>query len=1476
MPRHREDAGAAAAAAPAKKSSVMFALTLACALIVPALPLTSPPRPGSKEGAARSSVIAPAGAALPRLHRGLNQPSKIYNDASSTSGVHRGGGAPQTALQMALGGNYLDDIDDQKDGDTTNFREGNDRWGIFGGRSDNNNSAARRGNNRDGGSARGGGAGTAIRPSTPNGSGPGNGYRPGGNGGMEPRGVPRVLSIRQPQDLLDFVIEDERLSVVKVYASWCKTCAVFDIRYRKLASQLGDTFEGDSKVSQGSVRFAEMKYDDPNNEEMCKLLNATKLPYILMYKGSQGKVADFQCGPAKFQMLVDAVEEFADPEGAAVPERRAGVPLGGEQEWRVVREQQQKRNAVMRNEQRAAQYGGGGSIVNYPSASDGDKLRSKEEEVSRLYSELSALRSDFDKRIVQLKEGHQREMDGLQDRIRSQTKEYEEQRRALTSQIESLSRELMARKNDDQSRRSGDDAEAQRLQMEMRQKEEEYQKNLTGLNLRITELEQDLFKKRNELQYSSSTNTNDQQRLSDHIAALEEEIAGLTARNAQLEKELVEEKRVVVASTEEASRVLKQLEKIKNSEDAERRQLTYRIAELEAEIADREKQLINSSGEVSRDIERDLQRLKREHQREKESMAAQIEELEEELGSWRASSSVDSEQSSRRQQRLREEGERLQSRIAELEDEVDERDRLLRTSNKAADILLDNMESQKREYEDELDRANSLVCELEEAISDRENEMEVLRERFDSLERMADELKQREEERDELAAVNGPTQQYQPADEGGQGGDSRWRMERQARMAAEEEVGKLMGLLKGREEEIARMQPQGGGFGGAPAQNQFSFGALFGGGPGGDSSDSSSSSWEALKDVLMPDEVSPTMQTRSGAGRVDNIRGDSGPSPMMPSSGAGRSDNIMDGAGSAFGNTPSPAAADPPAGLPTPAMAFERRLAENPIVPAGAFGGSKPTASFFSKTSSPGQAAMPSDMPEYYQNAMNNFNSRPLNRGSSEEAPATPPMSSFEQRPTAPSPRATANYGMTENIYAGAGSASDGSGSPYAGVGGASGGSASSSSYPSPSIAPREEPAAPLPTPAMAFEQRLAENPIVPAGAFGGSQPTSHFFSPKSAPAAGSGGASSQSFPPPEDDSQSKWQRLDDSEKKRVAADAYKAFEKSLKDGRQDNAQSQPNKGRDTGGRGSGLGGIANRSAASAPKTTKSGQSSQVEMERKKHQDMVRAAATSSAAGQQQPSKAQAKAKSAPPKTSSSPLRQQTQQPQQSARQIQNSAAQASAKRMSLAERAAKAEQERKEREKQVKAGARKAQDQRAAEAKRAGEAKLNEERQRAAEAKRAEEKLNEERQRAAEAKRVAAEAKRAEEAKRSEEIRRAQELARKADADLARAKELERKLSAAEGGKKSPEPGQGSLESKERIEAALLGAEEGSDSPPSPQNAKSDKGSGFAVSKVDVVMLKNPDDLDLPQLLEGSLKDLLSDDPYKRRRSSSSGDSNY
>lgn len=1191
----------------------------------------------------------------------------------------------------SLGNNYLDSIDnnngrgnngddnnddgydydgDDDDNSSSSFgfrnndgrlRGDNNRWGsLFGQPSSSAKSTTNRAGINGGGGM--GGMRTAIRPSPPNNSPGGmisnnninnnNASPPSNNYGIGRRmqkngevdGIPRIVSINRPQDLLDFVVQDERLSVgefaidspsnclhftsltlfilfllVKVYASWCKTCQVFDTRYRKLASQLGDTINSNTNdlTSTGSVRFAEMRFDDPNNEEMCRLLNATKLPYILMYRGSRGKVADFQCGPAKFQLLIDAVNEHVDDAVEVGAEggvgSNSGTNVGGEQEWRVVREQQQVRNQQLRRAQQAAQYGGSGSIANYPPSSstsstyssssnsnsnsfDGDMLKRKEDEVTRLYTELSNLRKGFDQSIVRLKEEHKQETTVLNERIRVLTKEYDDGRRALSAQIKDLSREMMDR---EKAIRSSENAINQGLRNEMKTKEEEYAATLSGLSSRISELERDLLQSNNELQYKSNADTNERQQLLNHIATLEQRIT-------DLEKELIEEKRIVVASTEEASRVLRQLEKIKNSEDRERNLLSARVEELEADIARREEQMMNYSangggGVVGNsavdNMQRQMDELRKARDEEIDLLRTRIADLEEELDWQSRTASMDenstSQQLQKQQQELLKESKQLTSRILELENEIDERDKLLRTSNKATDILLDNMEAQKRDYERELERTASLVNELEEAIVLREEEMRILQERYDALERMAEELQRREAQRD-MAAGSAFTNAVQ----------------------------------------IAEMRSK-------QQQQPFTFDALFGGSTGqkrnsgwkGSSDEDSIENYELLKDVLMPDDVSPRGEQampRSGAGRSDNIWENvgAGLSSLMSSSssGAGRVDDTRAGAGSAsFGsNTPSPAAVNIPAGIPTPAMAFERRLAENPIVPAGAFGGSKPTASFFSRSKSSESIPVPSDTPDYYQNVISNFNNN---------APSLSPRAAYEQRPTAPAPRVSAPAGTTENIYAGAGSAS---------------------TYPSPAVVRQNEPIAPVPTPAMAFERRLAESPIVPSGAFGGAKPTAHFFSQKPAPASSGAGVGGPT--PPEDDPQSKWRKLDESEKKRVAAEAYKAFEKSLEDSRR-NTQIKPKSdsmSRASGGITGGGGGGSDR-ANKRPVSADAKNQSQMELERKKHQGMVKAASTPANNDRSQ---------SAPPLPKMVPKTSVPPKQNQSARQIQESAVQASAKRM--------------------------------------------------------------------------------------------------------------------------------------------------------------------------------------------------------------------
>ena len=124
-------------------------------------------------------------------------------------------------------------------------------------------------------------------------------------------------------------------TTVKVYASWCRTCKQFDVaRYRKIVSQFGDKYDENNNSSnemkqKGRVRFAEMQYDNPQNEEVCQVLNATIFPYILMYYGSKGKVREFQCTPAKYKMLVDAVnEELADDDSGDSEIEQQVIDLG--------------------------------------------------------------------------------------------------------------------------------------------------------------------------------------------------------------------------------------------------------------------------------------------------------------------------------------------------------------------------------------------------------------------------------------------------------------------------------------------------------------------------------------------------------------------------------------------------------------------------------------------------------------------------------------------------------------------------------------------------------------------------------------------------------------------------------------------------------------------------------------------------------------------------------------------------------------------------------------------------------------------------------------------------------------------------------------------------------------------------------------------------------------------------------------------
>ena len=139
-----------------------------------------------------------------------------------------------------------------------------------------------------------------------------------------------------------------------------------------------------------------------------------------------------------------------------------------------------------------------------------------------------------------------------------------------------------------------------------------------------------------------------------------------------------------------------------------------------------------------------------------------------------------------------------------------------------------------------------------------------------------------------------------------------------------------------------------------------------------------------------------------------------------------------------------------------------------------------------------------------------------------------------------------------------------------------------------------------------------------------------------------------------------------------------------------------------------------------------------------------------------------------------------------------------------------------------------------------------------------------------------------ANEAERQKQIKRAQELQSQAEADRIAAAEAKAKADAEAAMRESSERlrvGEESLDTKEMIEAALLGAEDTDNKAKQGNNQQKKRvAGGFAVSKYDVVVMNSPNEFDVPQLLEGSLKDLLKDEPPPKRRTrrNPSGESQY
>jgi thiol-disulfide isomerase/thioredoxin len=107
---------------------------------------------------------------------------------------------------------------------------------------------------------------------------------------------PNMIDITGTPQLLEQLCNNQdKLVVVDVYAKWCGACRAL---YPKLC-KMGRQFDGNTII---------LKVNFDENKAMCKSLGVKVLPYMIMYKGSQGRVEEFSVSISKIKMLREKLE----------------------------------------------------------------------------------------------------------------------------------------------------------------------------------------------------------------------------------------------------------------------------------------------------------------------------------------------------------------------------------------------------------------------------------------------------------------------------------------------------------------------------------------------------------------------------------------------------------------------------------------------------------------------------------------------------------------------------------------------------------------------------------------------------------------------------------------------------------------------------------------------------------------------------------------------------------------------------------------------------------------------------------------------------------------------------------------------------------------------------------------------------------------------------------------------------------------
>ena len=114
-------------------------------------------------------------------------------------------------------------------------------------------------------------------------------------GAIVAREIQKIADTDAYHALLADATEQNRLVVIKFYASWCRACKAMSPKFVRVAEDWPD------------IEFHEILFDD--NKKLCKSLGIKILPFMEIVAGTKGKVEGFTCGPSKISLLISKLED---------------------------------------------------------------------------------------------------------------------------------------------------------------------------------------------------------------------------------------------------------------------------------------------------------------------------------------------------------------------------------------------------------------------------------------------------------------------------------------------------------------------------------------------------------------------------------------------------------------------------------------------------------------------------------------------------------------------------------------------------------------------------------------------------------------------------------------------------------------------------------------------------------------------------------------------------------------------------------------------------------------------------------------------------------------------------------------------------------------------------------------------------------------------------------------------------------------